>query len=317
MRGMDFTLQQLRLLREVATRGTIAAAASAVGYTPSAVSQQLAGLERAVGVAVLERVGRNVRLTDAGRELVDHADQLLTGVEAAQVALERLQGEARGELKVSVYESVGSTLLAPLLSLLAARHPHLRLRTQFMDHNPEEAIDRLAMGDLDIAFATDYPDAPEEPRAGIVRELLLDDRFALVVAEDDPLIGPTVSLGQVADRPFIASSPAVSCGRYVVTACRQQGFEPDIVHELDDYPTALRLVAAGIGVAVIPSLGLVHVPPGIRAIALDEPVTRHVQLAFRDASAERPAIVAVRAALADVIADLDIPVHAVATPSAA
>ena len=314
---MDFTLQQLRLLREVATRGTIAAAATAVGYTPSAVSQQLAGLERAVGMAVLERVGRNVRLTDAGRELVDHANQLLTDVEAAQVALERVAGEARGQLLVSIYQSVGSTLLAPLLSLLATRHPDLQLRTQFFDQNPDEAIDRLAMGELDLAFAKDYPDAPEEPRDGIVRELLLDDRFALVVADDDPLTGPTVSLDQLADRPFIASPPGVSCGRRVVTACRQHGFEPNIVHELDDYPTAMQLVAAGVGISLIPSLGLVHAPPGVRAIALDEPVSRHVQLAFREASADRPAVVAVRAALADVIADLDIPVPAAIASSAA
>ncbi len=304
---MDFTLQQLRLLREVANRGTIAAAAASVGYTPSAVSQQLAGLERAVGMTVLERVGRNVRLTDAGRELVDHADRLLAGVEEAQVALERVQGEARGRLLVAIYQSVGSTLLAPLLSLLAARHPHLQLRTQFYDQNPDDALDRLAMGELDLAFAKDYPDAPEEPRDGIVRELLLDDHFALVVADDDPLTGPTVSLDQVADRPFIASPPTVSCGRRVVTACRQHGFEPNIVHELDDYPTAMQLVAAGVGVSLIPSLGLVHAPPGVRAIALSEPVTRHVQLAFRAASAERPAIAAVRAAVADVITELELP----------
>ena len=303
MASVDFTIQQLRLLREVATRGTIAAAAAAVGYTPSAVSQQLAGLERALGTPPLERVGRNVRLTDAGRELVRHADDLLARVEETQVAIERLQSEARGELSISVYESVGTTLLAPLLRLLAERHPALRLRSQFLD--PEFAIDSLAMGELDLAFTIDYADAPEEPRIDVIRTLVLNDQFYLVVPDDDPLNGQTVSLDEVADRPFIASPPDLSCGRYVVMACRRHGFEPDVVHQLDDYPTTLRLVAAGVGVSLVPSLGLVDAPPGVRAMPLRTPVVRQVQLAYRAASAERPAIKAVRAALADVVADLD------------
>ncbi|MGI9616140.1 MAG: LysR substrate-binding domain-containing protein [Acidimicrobiales bacterium] len=300
---MDFTIQQLRLLREVATRGTIAAAAAAVGYTPSAVSQQLASLERAVGTPPLERVGRNVRLTDAGRELVHHGDEILARVEETQVAIERLQGEARGELSISVYESVGSTLLAPLLKLIAVRHPALRLRSRFLD--PEFAIDSLAMGELDLAFAIDYADAPEEPRTDVIRELVLNDQFFLVVPDDDDLTGPTVSLDKVADRPFVASPPHLSCGRYVVMACRRHGFEPDVVHQLDDYPTTLRLVAAGVGVSLVPSLGLVDVPPGVRAIPLRTPVVRQVQLAYRTASADRPAIGAIRTALADVVADLE------------
>lgn len=300
---MEFTIQQLRLLREVATRGTIAAAAAAIGYTPSAVSQQLAGLERAVGTPPLERVGRNVRLTDAGRELVRHADDILARVEETQVALERLQGEARGELSISVYESVGSTLLAPLLRLLAVRHPALRLRSQFLD--PEFAIDALAMGELDLAFTIDYADAPEEPRTDVIRELVLNDQFYLVVPDDDHLTGPTVSLDKVADRPFVASPPHLSCGRYVVMACRRHGFEPDVVHQLDDYPTTLRLVAAGVGVSLVPSLGLVDVPPGVRTIPLRTPVARQVQLAYRTASADRPAIGAIRTALADVVDGLE------------
>ena len=300
---MDFTIQQLRLLREVATRGTIAAAATAIGYTPSAVSQQLARLERTVGTPVLERVGRNVRLTDAGRELVAHAGELLAGIEEAQVAVERIRSEARGELLLSVYESVGSTLLAPLLTRLADRHPDLRLRTVFLD--PDDAIESLAMGELDLAFTIDYAHAPAPLRHDVIRELLLDDHFSLVVPDDDPLAGPTVGLDQVAERPFIASPANLSCGRCVVMACRQQGFEPDIVHQLDDYPTTLQLVAAGVGVALVPSLGLVNTPPGVRAIPLRDPLSRQVQLAYRAASADRPAIAAVRGALADSIDELD------------
>jgi DNA-binding transcriptional LysR family regulator len=155
---MDFTLQQLRMLREVATRNTIAAAAESLGYTASAVSQQLAGLERSTGVAVLERIGRNVRLTDAGRELVRHANELLAGVEAAQVALERVQNEVRGDLEITVYESVAATLLPTLLGQLAERYPELRVRTRQCD--PDLAIEALALGDVDLALTIGLPHKP-------------------------------------------------------------------------------------------------------------------------------------------------------------
>jgi DNA-binding transcriptional LysR family regulator len=301
---VDINLQQLRMLREVSTRGTIAAAAESLGYTASAVSQRLGSLEKSTGVAVLERVGRNVRLTDAGRELVRHADELLKGIEAAQVAMERIGGEARGVLDLTVYESVAATLLSPMLRLLSTRHPDLHLRTRQMD--PDAAIEALAIGDIDLAFTIDYRHAPVAPRDDVVRYSVAEDRFHLVVARDDPLEGPVVALADLADRQFVASPPALSCGRCVVTACRDAGFEPQIVHQLDDYPTSLHLVAAGQGVSIVPDLGLVHVPPGVRILDLDPPLSRTIQLAFRTASAERPAVVAVCDALHQVVLDLDL-----------
>lgn len=298
---MDFNLHQLRMLREVARRKTIAAAAESLGYTSSAISQQLANLEKATGVAVLERVGRNVRLTDAGRELVRHADDLLARFEAAQVAVERVNNEVRGQLDMAVYESVAATLLAPLLARLRSAYPDLSLRTRQAD--PDQALDALAAGDIDLAFAIDYRHAPAPPRDDIVRFPLLEDRFHLVVAENDALRGPRVALADLANRPFISSPPSLSCGRCVVSACRDAGFDPDIVHQLDDYPTTLLLVAAGEGVALVPDLGLIEKPPGIRVIELEGTFSRTVQLAYRSASAGRPSIVAVRDALSDLIAE--------------
>lgn len=287
----DITLHQLRLLREVAERRTIAAAAETLGYTPSAVSQQLAGLERCTGVAVLERVGRNVRLTDAGRELVRRADSLLAGVEEAQVALERIGSSVQGVLQLSVYESVASTLLPPLLAEVASLHPALSIRTRQLD--PDVAVDELALGDLDLAFAIDYRHAPSPPRTDIERFPILDDRFHLVVPSSDSEARDGVALHELAGRPFIASPPDWSCGRCVIVACRSAGFEPDIVHQIDDYPTTLKLVAAGQGVALVPDLGLADPPPGIRVVELADPIVRTVELATRTASAQRPAIVAV------------------------
>jgi len=300
--GVDINMQQLRMLREVATRKTIAAAAASLGYTPSAVSQQLTNLEKATGIAVLERVGRNVRFTDAGRELVRHADEILAGLEAAQVAVERINNEVRGQLEMTVYESVAATLLPRLLSHLRARHPELDLRTRQLD--PDLAVDALARGDIDLAFTIDYRHTPSPPRDDVIRFPLLEDRFHVVVPEGDPIVGPTVRLAELADRAFVSSPPSYSCGRCVVMACRDAGFEPDIVHQLDDYPTTLHLVAAGQGIALVPDLGLVERPPGVRLVALHDDVSRTVQIAYRSASAERPSIVAVRETLTEIIDDL-------------
>lgn len=298
---MDLTVQQLRMLREVATKGTIAAAAEALDYTPSAVSQQLSGLSRATGVEVLERIGRNVRLTDAGRELVRHAGALLQGLEAAQVAMEQVNNDVRGELTVTVYESVASTLVVPLLIRLATEHPDLTLRTRELD--PGYAIDSLATGEIDLAFGIDYEHDPAAPRADIVRTTVFDDAFRLIVPVDDPIEGPTVTFAELSGRSFIASPAYLSCGGCVMSACRRHGLEPNVVHELDDFPTALRLVAAGQGIALIPDLGLLRLPDGVRVVDLAEPFSRKIQLLSRATNAERPAVRAVREALEAVVAD--------------
>lgn len=308
---MEMSLQQLRMLREVANRTTIAAAADSLGYTASAVSQQLSGLEKATGVPVLERVGRNVRLTDAGRELVRHADELLAGMEAAQVAVERLQSEVRGTLTTTVFESVAATLLVPLLERLADRHPDLHLRTRQMD--PDLAMDALASGELDLAFTIDYPHSPAPRRDDITRFSLLDDVLSLVVAADDPLAEQSrVHLADLVDRPFISSPVDLSCGRCVLDACRHAGFEPDVAHQVDDFPTTLTLIGARQGISLVPALGLIDLAPNLRAIDIDPPVSRLVQVAYRATSAERPAIVAVREALVEIVDELGLDRTAVA-----
>ncbi len=296
------SIQQLRMLREVAMRGTIVSAAQSLGYTPSAISQQLGGLERSTGVAVLERVGRNVRLTDAGRELVRHAGDLLTSMEAARAAMEQVAGEVRGTIELSVYESVAVTLLVPLLERLGVDHPDLRIRTRQLEIEP--ALEAVAAGSIDVAFTLDYAHAPMTQRAGVSCTSLLEDVFHLVVPDDDPITVASAPLEVVADRPFISPSLSSSCGGGVVVACRTAGFEPDIAHQIDDYPTMMRLVAAGAGVALVSGLGLVAPPRGVRVVDLERPFSRTIQLAYRTASAERPAVVAVRDALVAVVDDL-------------
>lgn len=298
---MDMTLRQLRTIREVDAQGSIAAAAEALGYTPSAISQQLSTLEKTAGVALLERVGRGVRLTSAGRELVRHAHDVLARVEEAQAAIEEVASGPRGEVRMALFASVAGAIVPGVLRLLAERHPELRIRSVQLD--PDEAIEAVAAGSLDLAVILDYPHAPAARPAGLERRLLVQEPFRVVVSTGDPIheTGP-VELAELAGRPILAPSTATSCGRCVLQACRDAGFEPDITHALEEYPAILRLVAAGAGVALVPDLGLIDPPPGVRAVELARPVYRNIEVTYREAAANRPAVRAVLDALADAAA---------------
>lgn len=301
---MDMTLVQLRMLRELDRRSTIAAAAQALGYTPSAISQQLSNLEQAAGTELLERIGRNVRFTDAGRALVGHAADILERVDGARAALEAANGAVHGHIELTVFESVASNLLPALTTRLAADHPDLIVRSRLAD--PNDAVDGLMTGDVDLAFTIDYDVAPVRPVAGVTRQDVFEDRFFLVVPLDDDLARRTprrtpVALSAVSDRTFIGPDLESSCGALIATACARAGFQPDVVHRLDDYRTAIAMVAAGHGVSLIPDLGLPCDSDGVRVLCLEEPVSRRIQLAYRTASATRPAVIAVCTALAELI----------------
>lgn len=301
---MDLSIVQLRMLCEVERRGTLAAAAEALGYTPSAVSQQLANLEKVAGTQLLERIGRNVRFTDAGRALAAHAADILERVDGAQAALEAATGEVTGTVQLAVFESIASNLLPALLTRLEADHPDLVVNTRL--GGPDLAGDDLASGEVDLAFTLDYDLAPVRPERGISYDDVFDDRFFLVVPLDDPLTlatqrGKAAKLADAADRRFIGPDLSTTCGQLIETACMSSGFRPNIVHRLDDYRTAIALVENGHGVSLIPDIGLPCGLDTVRILCLDEPVSRRIQLAYRTASAQRPAIVAVRNALSELI----------------
>lgn len=304
---MDVTFQQLRMLREVAHRGTIAAAAEALGYTPSAVSQQLSTVERTTGVAVLERIGRNVLLTDAGRELVVHAELVLTQMDAAAAAIERVQGDVAGTLRLGFIESIAATILGPLMSLLRERHPHLQLRTREIDGRA--TTDSLIKGDLDIAFVIDDPLSPTPLVDGFDTELVCRDWFQAVLPPgffDQAELPDSISLSDLDGLDFVGPPYDDSCGRTVTQMCRRAGFEPDFVHSVSDYPTTLRLVAAGGGVALVPDLGLRDVPPCVSVIKLTERRHRCVNVMFRSTSRQRPAVDGFLAALHETVGGLGL-----------
>ncbi len=303
---MDLTLQHLRLLREVARQSTITAAADALGYTRSAVSQQLMGLERATGVAVLERVGRNVRLTDAGRVLVGYAEDVLVQVEAAQAALEAAAGDVRGVLDIGIYESVAGPFLAPLVARMGVDYPDLLLRSREIE--PEDALEAVTIGELDLAFTLTYPRDPTRRSDDIIRTPVVDESFVAVVPVEDAL-PELIELGDLADRPFVCPSPSSGCGRAVVLACREAGFEPDIVHQVDSYPTGIDLVGAVGGVAVIPEFSVAR-RPDVRSCRLRTPVSRTIDVSHRRSSSERPTI---RATLQSLLEISGAPARALAS----
>lgn len=304
---MDVTIQQLRMLREVSIRGTIAAAAGELGYTPSAVSQQLSTVERSTGVAVLERVGRNVLLTDAGRELVAHAEIMLAQLDAAAAAIERVQGEVAGTLRLGFIESVAATVLGPLMRTLRKEHPDLRLRTREIDGRA--TTDALAKGDLDIAFVIDDPATPTPAVDGFSKLLVCRDWFRAILPPGffaDGVTPESIDLATLGGVDFVGPPFDDSCGRTVTQMCRRAGFEPDFVHSVSDYPTTLRLVAAGCGVALVPDLGLRDVPADLAVVDLIEPRHRVVEIMYRTTSHERPAIQAFIAALQHVVDELGL-----------
>ncbi len=300
---MDLSVQQLRMLREVSLRGTIAAAADGLGYTPSAVSQQLGSIEKSTGIAVLERVGRNVQLTDEGRELVRHAEMVIRHLEQAEVALEKMQAEVSGRVEIAVMESVATSLLGPLIRELAIRHPGLDVRTR--EGAGDDPTLLVRNGEVDACFTVDHPAAPMARRDGLEYEQMFRDWFRIVLPESvaaERNVGPIHDLAELSDDRWIAPPWEDRCGRVVIQSCRLAGFEPDVAHCIDDYPASLELVSAGVGVALVPDLALRYAPENVRIVNPTVPICRSVDLALRRSSRDRPAIRALLDAARDVVA---------------
>ncbi|WP_433045097.1 LysR family transcriptional regulator [Dactylosporangium sp. CS-033363] len=279
-------VRRLRLLRDLAQHGTIAAVAAAHTYTPSAVSQQLAALEREAGVALLERTGRRVALTPAGRTLVTHAEEVLAALERASAALAAGRDGLTGPLRIGAFPTAMRTLLPPALVALSEAHPRLELSVHELDPAAVPAL--LRDGTLDVALVHDYDLVPIEPDPAL-RTLPLLDETIFVAA----LTGRR--LGECRDEPWILASPGTLCHTMTVRACEAAGFSPRVRHHADDFVTVLTFVAAGQGVALIPELAATDVPAGVVLTPLD--TRRRTRLAFRAGAAEHPAVTAFADAL--------------------
>lgn len=243
-------VRRLRLLCELKARGTIAAVGEALHLTPSGVSQQLSLLEQEVGVPLLERVGRRVRLTEAAFLLVEHAQVILMRLEQAEADLANTAHTVRGLIRVASFQSASLAFLPGVLDLLD-EHPLLRIETVQME--PDDALRGLTAHDFDLVLGEEYPDMERLRVAGIHREDLLRDpiQLAAPMASD---LSTSAPLLDCRDMPWVMEPSPASSRRWATAQCRAAGFEPDVRYESDDLISHVSLVACGRAAAFIPDL---------------------------------------------------------------
>ncbi len=285
-------VRRLRLLRELARAGTIAAVAKAFSYTPSAVSQQLSALEREAGVPLIRHVGRRVVLTPAGADLAARTEGVLALLEEAAAALASCRSDLAGELRIGAFPTAVRSLLPAALVTLGRDHPRLELQVTELD--PAQVPDALRTGALDIALVHEYDYVPVRPDPALDTEPLLAETIFLASADGlaggsgDPIL-------QCAMMPWIAASPETLCHLMTVRLCQAAGFSPRIRHHADDFATVLALVAADQGVALVPQLALADLPAGVVLTALA--ARRRTLIACRGGAAGHPAIAACATAI--------------------
>ena len=288
-------VRRLRLLRDLAHLGTIAAVAQAHTYTPSAVSQQLAALEREAGVPLLERSGRRVTLTPAAAVLVQHAEAVLAALERATAAVTAARTGLSGALRVGAFPTAVRTLLPAALVALGRDHPGLDLMVTELD--PVAVPDALRDRRLDVALVHDYDVVPVEPDPALDAVPLLDEAVFLAIpaaadGEATPGVDPVRAAWHAA---WIVGSPGTLCHTVAMRTCRAAGFTPRVRHHADDFTTVLALVAAGQGVSLVPQLAVAQPPAGVQLIPLG--IRRRTRIAYRQGAAAHPAVAACVAAI--------------------
>ncbi|MFD0419901.1 LysR family transcriptional regulator [Streptomyces sp. NPDC127108] len=289
-------LERLRTLDALARHGSVSGAAAGLHVTTSAVSQQMTKLEREVGQQLLAKNGRGVRLTDAGRLLAEHAARILSQVELAQSDLERQRGQAVGELRISAFPTAMRGLLPAALSSLRVRHPGLRVGAQELE--PQQGVNGVVRGDLDLAVVLDWYNKPLPVPEGLMKAPLIDDPADVAMPVAHPMADRAeVDLEDFADDEWITWAEGEFCHEWLMFTLRAKGFEPRIGHRAEEHHTQLALVAAGLGVCVAPRLGRDPMPAGVRTVPVRHRVRRHVYVVWRADADRRPSIQAAVEAL--------------------
>ncbi len=275
-------VNRLRVLAEVAERGSFSGAADALAYTQSAVSQQVATLEAETGMTLLERHARGVRLTPAGQALVEHTEGILARLEAAEAELSAIAGLRAGRLRMASFPTAGATLMPLAIATFRSTYPDIELTLS--EGEPEEIAPRLRASEFDLALLFEF-DEPDEVDS-LMRVELLQDPMYLALPQAHPLAEKSdLRLEDLRGEAWVQTSRASPCARHVVRSCHAAGFEPNVSFESDDYQTVQGLVAAGVGVALIPELALsvVREDIAIRALAPQPPVRQVIAAAPLDA----------------------------------
>ncbi|WP_018682145.1 LysR family transcriptional regulator [Actinokineospora enzanensis] len=284
-----FDLVRLRVLRAVADQGTLAAAAEVLSLTPSAVSQQMAKLEREARCALVERHGRRIRLTEEGHVLARHAHRILGAVEEAAADLDRRRGEVLGDLTVAAFPTAARGLLPAVVVGLAVTHPRARVR--LLEMEPYEAVAAVARGDVDLAVSQDWGESPA-PLPDRLRALDLGhDLVDVALPAGHPLAARSpLSVADLAAERWISAAAGTSCHDWLISLFRAADRLPDVAHQATEFPTQLTLVAAGLGVALVPRLAGDQVPAGVVLRPVQPRLSRRVFSVWRAESAGRPGV---------------------------
>lgn len=291
---------RLRVLREVAARGTITAAAEALYLTPPAVSHQLSVLEREVGVPLLERTARSVRLTDAGNRLVEHAETILAECEAALADVAAFAQDVTGTVRLSVFQTAAQTFALPALASVTDRYPSLDLTVYEME--PVRALPALKAGQLDIALSHEWDFVPVPTDPGIERHDLFSEPVVVLLPRGHRLASAPVRLAELAAERWCVAHESASSRQAVERVANSAGFEPKVIFESNYFRAIGSAVEAGLGVGVAPALtdlrGL-----DLAILPLVEPrMSRRIFAAVRSGSGQAPAIRAVIDAMAETAA---------------
>ncbi|MEO3883830.1 LysR family transcriptional regulator [Nonomuraea sp. B5E05] len=288
---------RLKLLVALHEQGTLHAAASTLHISPSAASQQLATLTREAGVPLAEADGRKLRLTDAGRVLVDHAYAMLALLERATGEIQSTVNGELGRITVGSFPSTISSLLIPAALMIRDSRP--RLRIDIREVTVPGCLDQLAGGDLDVVVAVEAEGAPSGGDARYTRVELGTDDFDLALPIAHPSARePVVALSLLHGEEWVSTLEGDACDRLLHLACASAGFRPEVRHRAGDWTAILALVEAGMGIAFIPRAARLPIPAGVVTVApTGHDIRRHIYAAVRRGAEARPAIAAYLAAL--------------------
>ena len=307
-----FDVKQLRVLRAVSEHGSFSAAADALAYTQPAVSQQIAALEKRAGTKLVDRLSRGVRLTDAGQALVEHAEVVIARLAAAEAELDAIAGIRGGRVRLASFPTAGASLLPPAVAEFTRQYPDVELN--FVEQEPEEAAQALRAAELEIAIVFEYSqlDQPEFERMyeGIELHPLVDDPMFLALPSSHPLAHkPRVRLQDFSGETWIQETGTHTwCGGFHEACCAQAGFEPKVGFQSDDYNVVQGLVAAGVGISLLPGLALTNVREDIVIRSLGKrPPARRIAAATLAGRYHSPATKAMLEILSEVGERFELP----------
>lgn len=307
-------VRRLRLLRELQIRGTLAEVAAALSYSPSSVSQQLSLLEKEVGVELLRKTGRRLRLTPQAEVLVEHTTAILNQLELAEADMAASLSLVSGTVRLAVFQSAVLALLPAALAIIGREHPELRV--EVTQREPESALFETWTRDFDLVVAEQYPGhaAPRLPE--LDREALVSDALRLGVPPAHFGLGIR-SIADAARMPWVMEPRGTASRHWSEQACRQAGFEPDVRFETPDLQTHIQLIESGNAVAILPDLVWVGRTPTVDLIELGGDPHRSVFTSARRVARNRPAIIACRAVLLQAAEQVAAPSAVAGSPAAA